>query len=77
MDILTNRVRIGSLVHSLVEGRFRTSCGLGEDIVAATLLVSDEEVDGPVDCMTCLVDRKPAVSMGAYVTYGYIAGVGR
>lgn len=53
MDISMNNIRIGPIVHSLVKGRFRTPCGLkAEDMVVATL------VDDPVDCMTCLVDRR-------------------
>lgn len=78
MDTSTNKVRIGSMVHSLHESGTQTRCGLQGAVVTMAPWIFGEKVDSPVDCMTCLVDREPASirdarSMGAAVADAFVA----
>lgn len=78
MDISTNKVRIGSMVHSLCESGIQTRCRLQGVVVTMAPWIYGEKVDSPVDCMTCLVDREPAYIrearlMGAAVADEFMA----
>ncbi len=57
MDTSTNKVRIGSMVHALLESGVETSCGLRGAVVTLAPWIYGENVDSLVDCMTCLVGR--------------------
>lgn len=50
-------VRIGPIIHALLESRVETSCGLRGPIVTLAPWVYGENVDNPIDCMTCLVGK--------------------
>lgn len=57
MDISTNKVRIGRMVHALLESGVETPCGLRGVVVTLAPWIDSKNVDSPIDCMTCLVGR--------------------
>lgn len=73
MDTSTNKVREASIVHFLCESGIQTRCGLEGVAVTLSQFIYGKKTDDPVDCMTCLVDRPLATTIGGAIADAFIA----